>query len=283
MVSSRVMSDREHTLYVAGMAVWFTFSGVALRMWAMAPDPFWKATGNALFAVFLFLSLLFLFRLRALDREQKLSYTIVGLDGVPCTVTHREIERMLPDSRPRLFERHPDLQGAYRAYLEQRSRALDRALGHLWLTLKRNPDTRSKLEGTHPPADWLIWNLPWRLPDQLVSQRCERNSSHFRFVGPDGGTTDYRPADLDSLSSAGREKLFSADPEMKAWWFGKRSDSPWSMFRFPGGHWVSRDLLHRTPVEIREELGTRTPTSWNGFLRAKHSSDLRRGHLDDST
>ena len=63
---------------------------------------------------------------------------------------------------------------------------------------------------------------------------------------------EYSRQEVDKLTSTQRGKLFTADPEMAAWWRGKSlMSNTWSLFRMRGGTWISKDQIKQVPVEQR--------------------------------
>jgi hypothetical protein len=253
----KAVADRVHALYLVWLAVVCAFAAAGLNIWATATTNPWPRVGSVVFYLSLLLCVGVLLRLRALERHRRLSYTILGAHGVPVTVTHADIRQMMPESRARFFERHPDVRDQYNAYVEAGRRSaqqsverLERALAELWGYLTREGH---RIE---PREEWITWNLPWQTADHLASQAKERRIHRFVVVQADGTKTEYKAAAVDTLSDTQRASLLALDPAIKPWWQGKPEDpnQAWQFFRLPGGHWVSRDLLQRTPQAIREAL-----------------------------
>ncbi len=55
------------------------------------------------------------------------------------------------------------------------------------------------------------------------------------------------------MAPSQREKLFTAAPEMEAWWRGKSTENgAWPLFRLRGGTWLSKDQIGAISSEHRE-------------------------------
>jgi hypothetical protein len=50
------------------------------------------------------------------------------------------------------------------------------------------------------------------------------------------------------MAPSQRERLFTAAPEMKAWWRGKSIENgAWPLFRVKGGIWLSKEQIGQIP------------------------------------
>jgi hypothetical protein len=69
-------------------------------------------------------------------------------------------------------------------------------------------------------------------------------------VRDDNSIYNYTRQEVDRLTPAQRERLFSADPEMAAWWRGKSlMNSDWPLFRIRGGRWLSKRQIEQVSEE----------------------------------
>jgi hypothetical protein len=93
------------------------------------------------------------------------------------------------------------------------------------------------------------------MSDMIDDHQRERRAEKFSLVGDDHGIRQYSRQEVDKLTPTQRERLFTADPEMAAWWRGKSLTSGnWSLFRIRGGTWISKDQIAQTPQEHRDAL-----------------------------
>jgi hypothetical protein len=92
--------------------------------------------------------------------------------------------------------------------------------------------------------------IPYSLTNALNDQKLERESEKFSLVQDNHRIHEYSRKEVDKLTPTQREKLFTADPEMTAWWRGKSIQSnAWPLFRVQGGIWISKDQIKKVPVE----------------------------------
>jgi hypothetical protein len=94
--------------------------------------------------------------------------------------------------------------------------------------------------------------IPYSLTSALNDQKRERMAEKFSLVQDNYRTHEYSRQEVDKLTPTQREKLFTADPEMTAWWRGKSlTNDTWPLFRIRGGTWISKDQIKQVPLEQR--------------------------------
>jgi hypothetical protein len=97
--------------------------------------------------------------------------------------------------------------------------------------------------------------IPYSLSAALNDQKHERLAERFSLVQDDHRIHEYSLKAVDKLTPTQREKLFTADPEMRAWWRGKSIENgAWPLFRVKGGLWLSKDQIKQTPLEQQGAL-----------------------------
>ena len=96
----------------------------------------------------------------------------------------------------------------------------------------------------------VVYLIRRSIGDQLADRKHERKAEKFPLVQDDRSVREYTLQEVDKLTPTQRERLFTADPEMAAWWMGKSPASgAWPLFRGKGGIWIAKDLIDQTPRE----------------------------------
>jgi hypothetical protein len=92
--------------------------------------------------------------------------------------------------------------------------------------------------------------IPYSLTNAINNRKFERSSGTFSFVQDNYTTHKYTRRELDTMAPSQRERLFTAAPEMRAWWRGKSiTNGAWPLFRVKGGIWLSKDQIGKIPAE----------------------------------
>jgi hypothetical protein len=96
----------------------------------------------------------------------------------------------------------------------------------------------------------IVSRVPRSTADLLDDRKRERRAEKFSLVRDDHSIHEYTRQEVDKLTPTQKEKLFTADPEMEAWWRGKSPTSgAWPLFRVRGGRWVAKHQIDQTPSE----------------------------------
>jgi hypothetical protein len=104
-------------------------------------------------------------------------------------------------------------------------------------------------QNTYADED-IIGLIPYSLTNALNDRKRERIVDRFSLVQGDYSTREYTRQEIDKLTTTQRKKLFTADPEMEAWWRGRATENgTWPLFRLKGGIWLSKDQIGQTPAE----------------------------------
>jgi len=86
--------------------------------------------------------------------------------------------------------------------------------------------------------------IPSSITNVLNDRKRERTAEKFSLVQDNYRTHEYSRQEIDKLAPSQRDKLFTAAPEMEAWWRGKSiADGAWPLFRLRGGTWLSVDQI----------------------------------------
>jgi hypothetical protein len=97
--------------------------------------------------------------------------------------------------------------------------------------------------------------IPYSLTSALNDHKLERRLETFSFVQDNLSIYKYTRQELDNMAPSQRERLFSAAPEMKAWWRGKSIENgTWPLFRVKGGIWLSKDQIGQIPSEYGDNV-----------------------------
>jgi len=86
------------------------------------------------------------------------------------------------------------------------------------------------------------------ISDLIASRKREREGEKFPLVH-DGSVREYSRQEVDKLTTTQRAKLFTADPEMEAWWRGKLPNGAWPLFRLKGGIWIAKHEFDKLTEE----------------------------------
>jgi hypothetical protein len=96
--------------------------------------------------------------------------------------------------------------------------------------------------------------IPSSITSVLNDRKRERTAEKFSLIQDNYRTHEYSRQEIDKLAPSQRGKLFTAAPEMEAWWRGKSiADGAWPLFRLRGGTWLSVDQI--API-LKEHLDT---------------------------
>jgi hypothetical protein len=100
-----------------------------------------------------------------------------------------------------------------------------------------------------------VHSMQWSMDDMMESDQSERRIEKFSLVQDDLSIREYTRQEVDKLTPTQRERLFTADPEMAAWWRGKSPTSGnWPLFRVKGGIWIAKHQIEQTPQEHRSAI-----------------------------
>jgi hypothetical protein len=111
------------------------------------------------------------------------------------------------------------------------------------------PQSDSRQQNTYDEQE-ILDLIPYSLISALNDRKLERNSETFSFVQDNLSTHKYTRQELDNMAPSQREKLFTAAPEMEAWWRGKSIENgTWPLFRVKGGLWLSKEQIKQVPLE----------------------------------
>jgi TIR domain len=101
----------------------------------------------------------------------------------------------------------------------------------------------------------IVHSMQWSMNDMVESDQSERRVEKFSLVQDDLSMHEYTRQEVDKLTPTQRERLFTADPEMTAWWRGKSPTSgSWPLFRVRGGIWIAKHQIEQTPQEHRSAI-----------------------------
>jgi hypothetical protein len=85
--------------------------------------------------------------------------------------------------------------------------------------------------------------------DMVADRKREREGKKFPLVH-DSSVREYSRQEVDKLTTTQRQRLFTADSEMEAWWRGKSPTSrAWPLFRLKGGIWIAKDQIDQLTKE----------------------------------
>jgi len=98
--------------------------------------------------------------------------------------------------------------------------------------------------------------IPYSLTSALNDHKLERTLETFSLVQENLSIHKYTRQELDKMAPSQREKLFTAAPEMEAWWRGKSTENgTWPLFRLKGGIWLSKNQIGQTPQSMATLFG----------------------------
>jgi hypothetical protein len=118
------------------------------------------------------------------------------------------------------------------------------------------PETEGKPLGDQQrktyDEDDLAALIPWSITSLLNDHKLERVLDKFSLVQDNRSILEYTRQQVDKFTLTQRDRLFTADPDMKAWWRGKSTtNDTWPLFRLRGGTWISKDQIKQVPLEQR--------------------------------
>lgn len=134
----------------------------------------------------------------------------------------------------------------------------DEGIRRILAVVQSEPDGRpleSYQQNASSEEDIVHFILRCSITDLLNDRQRERSAEKFSLVRDDHSIQEYTRHEVDKLTPTQRERLFTADSEMAAWWRGKSPISgAWPLFRVRGGTWISKNQVEQTPQEHRSAL-----------------------------